>query len=62
MFDRRFMCQEDMVNYILSCDNTLKECCCLYQEILYAIKNKNLKKLISLLRKNMIFQISWKYH
>ena len=40
-----------IVNYILSCDNTLKECYYLYQEIFYAVKNKNLKKLIYLLRK-----------
>ena len=51
MFDGRFMSQEDIVNYILSCDRTLKECYYLYQEILYAVKNKNLKKLIYLLRK-----------
>ncbi len=52
MFDGRFMSQEDIINYIISCDTVLKDSYYLYQEFLYSVKNKNLKKFISLLRKN----------
>ncbi len=46
------MSQEGIINYIISCDIVLKESYYLYQEFLYSIKNRNLKKFISFLRKN----------
>ncbi len=44
MFDFKFLSGEDIVNILLSFDEELKESWNIYQEILFAINNRNFNK------------------
>lgn len=51
MFDGNFMSQKDIVNYIVNKDKELKISYDLYQDMIYAIRIRNIRMVINLIRK-----------